>query len=68
MVRQCYSGKTETIKDVDTLIYAQYSRSDSALYKELKKTRKNVFSIGDCSAPRLIEQVIYESEMLARRL
>ena len=68
VVRQCYSGKTETIKDVDTLIYAQYSRSDSALYKELKKTRKNVFSIGDCSAPRLIEQVIYESEMLARRL
>ena len=67
-VRQCYSGRVETIENVDTLIYAQYSQSDTALYKELKAKRDNVYSIGDCNAPRLIEQVIYESEMLARSL
>ncbi|MDO4321390.1 MAG: FAD-dependent oxidoreductase [Lachnospiraceae bacterium] len=68
IMKHCYSQKQVVVENVDTLIYAHYSVSDTALYKELKKSRKQVYSVGDCNAPRLIEQTIYDSEILAREL
>lgn len=68
VMMQNYSQRTETVKDVDTLIYSTYALSETKLYKELRQTGRKVYSIGDCNAPRLIEQVIYESEMLAREI
>ena len=68
VARQIYSLRQKIIENVDTLIVAHHSLSENTLYKELKQLRENVYSIGDCNAPRLIEQVIYESELLARSL
>lgn len=68
IMKHIYSQKQEVIHAVDTLIYANYASSDNELYKALKGKGKAVYDIGDCSAPRLIEQVIYESEVLARKI
>jgi heterodisulfide reductase subunit A-like polyferredoxin len=56
------------LEDIDTIILADRGISDNTLYKELKKTRKGLYAIGDCVAPRRIEQGILEAEILARNL
>ncbi|MCL2162853.1 MAG: FAD-dependent oxidoreductase [Oscillospiraceae bacterium] len=68
IIEQTYNHKKMPLKGVDTLILAGHSVSDNQLYLELKKKRDNVYAIGDCVAPRMIEQVIFESEELAREL
>ena len=65
-MKHIYSDCLLTLEDVDTLIVVNHPLSDRSLYKELKECRNEVYAIGDCNAPRLIEQAIYESEMLAR--
>jgi 2,4-dienoyl-CoA reductase-like NADH-dependent reductase (Old Yellow Enzyme family) len=56
------------LTSIDTLIVADRHIVENALYKDLKKARKEVYAIGDCVAPRKMEQGIYEAEMLARNL
>lgn len=68
VLSQTYSGREFTEKQVDTVILVEHQISENRLYKELKKRRKGVYAVGDCNAPRLIEQVILEAELLARKL
>ena len=68
VMRQTYSGRLTTVEHVDTLIVVNHPLSNRSLYKELKKLRGAVYAVGDCNAPRMLEQVIYESEILAREL
>ena len=68
ILQQIYSLKEKSIENVDTLVIADLDVADNALYKELKKGRDNVFAIGSCIAPGSIERVIYESELLGRKL
>lgn len=68
VVSHTFNFKESSIPDVDTLIVADRSVSDNALYMKLKTIHPQVYAVGDCVAPRMIEQVIFESEELARRL
>lgn len=68
VIENTFNHKTQTINDVDTLIFAGMSKSDNQLYTRLKKSHPNVYAVGDCVAPRLIEQVIFESEQLCREI
>lgn len=68
VIENIFNHEKQTINDVDTLIYAGISKSENQLYNELKKVRSNVHAVGDCVAPRLIEQVIFESEQLCREI
>jgi 2,4-dienoyl-CoA reductase-like NADH-dependent reductase (Old Yellow Enzyme family) len=69
ILSQVYNPVLEkNLTPIDTLILADRHTADNTLYKELKKIRKEVYAIGDCVAPRKIEQGIYEGEMLARNL
>jgi 2,4-dienoyl-CoA reductase-like NADH-dependent reductase (Old Yellow Enzyme family) len=69
ILRQVFNFAIEkTLTSVDTLILADRHVSDNKLYKDLKKIRKEVYAIGDCIAPRKMEQAIYEGEILARKL
>jgi pyruvate/2-oxoglutarate dehydrogenase complex dihydrolipoamide dehydrogenase (E3) component len=56
------------LTNIDTLIISDMNKADNVLYRELKKNRKEVYAIGDCVAPRRIEQGILEAEILARKL
>ena len=55
--------------DIDTLVIAQASKSDNALYKVLKKEgRRETYSVGDAAAPGTVLRIIFEAEELGRRL
>jgi len=68
VLENVYSKETQLIKDIDTVIIAGQSMSDNTLYKKLKTVRKDVYAVGDCVAPRAIEQVIFEGEMVGREI
>jgi len=68
IISNIFNNESLVIDNINTLIIAHGSKSDNSLYYELKKARSNVYIIGDCVAPRMIEQVIYESEQLAREI
>jgi 2,4-dienoyl-CoA reductase-like NADH-dependent reductase (Old Yellow Enzyme family)/thioredoxin reductase len=63
-----YKTPDIVIENVDTLIIADHAVADNKLYKSLKKRRDNVYAVGDCLIPRLVEQAIYDSEELCREL
>ena len=70
-----HTGRREDISDVDTVVLSVGMRSNRELYDALKEKAKSgkgftkeLFFVGDAVAPRLIQQVIYEAEQLARRI
>jgi 2,4-dienoyl-CoA reductase-like NADH-dependent reductase (Old Yellow Enzyme family)/thioredoxin reductase len=68
VLENVYNHEELRIERIDTFVYAGQSRSDNALYKALKGKREAVYAVGDCVAPRAIEQVIFEAECLAREI
>jgi hypothetical protein len=57
------------IVGVDTVVMSVGNNSDRKLYDELKGMNKSeIYSIGDAVAPRLIQQVIFEADELAREI
>ena len=68
IIENTYSHKTTVLEGLDTVIIADNSASDNSLYRKVAAKRPGVFSTGDCVAPRTIEQVILESEVLARAI
>ena len=63
-----YTGKTERIEEVDTVVLSMGNRSVNDLCAALKGSVKELYCIGDAQAPRLIQQVILEAEELGRAL
>ena len=61
-----YSGKENIIKDVDSVVFSWYAQANDGLYKELKGRIANLYRIGDCLAPRRMEQAIYEGDNIGR--
>lgn len=68
IIKSNYDIADTTIKNVDTLILAIPAVSDNALYFALKAQRPEVYSVGDCKVPRLIEQAMNDSEEIGRML
>ena len=63
-----YTGASETIDGVDTVVLATGARADDDLYLVLKDEHANVHRIGDCLAPRKLDHAIYEGELAGREL
>ena len=61
-----YTQKTQEIKDVDTVVMSVGNRSNTELYHAVKGKVKELYCIGDCVAPRLIQQAILDAEQLGR--
>jgi mycofactocin system FadH/OYE family oxidoreductase 2 len=55
-----YTGASETLTGVDTVVLATGPKADDALYLELKGQVENLHRIGDCVAPRKLDHAIYE--------
>lgn len=68
VIENHYNHTTQTLAGLDTVIIADHSRSDNTLYKKYKARRPKVYCVGDCVAPRAIEQAIFDSEIVARKL
>ncbi len=65
-IRNVYSQAERVLGGYDTVIIAAQSSSDNQLYKELKAAGKDIRAVGDCVAPRAIEQVIFDAELAGR--
>ena len=63
-----YTQEEERIEGVDTVVMSVGNRSRKRLYEELKGTVRELYRVGDAVAPRLIEQAVYEGELLGRRI
>ncbi|MEA5004080.1 MAG: FAD-dependent oxidoreductase [Christensenella sp.] len=68
VLENVYNHEEMRLAGMDTVLIAGQSRSENALYKAFKGKRPEVYSAGDCVAPRAIEQAILEAEVLARRI
>ncbi len=61
-----YTMQEKRIEDVDTVVFACGNRSNNKLHLSLKGKVKALHSVGDCVAPRRIEQAIYEANHIGR--
>ncbi len=69
VVASTLTHREQRIEGVDSVVLSVGNRSDRDLYDELKgHLSGELYFVGDAVAPRLIQQVIYEAELLARAL
>jgi mycofactocin system FadH/OYE family oxidoreductase 2 len=63
-----YTGTTETLAGVDTVVLATGPQANDDLYRALKGEVENLHRIGDCLAPRKLDHAIYEGNLAGREL
>jgi mycofactocin system FadH/OYE family oxidoreductase 2 len=63
-----YTGVSETIDGVDSVVLATGPKANERLYLALKPHIENLHRIGDCLAPRKLDHAIYEGELAGREL
>lgn len=63
-----YTGTTETLAGVDTVVLATGPKANDELYLALKSEMKMVQRIGDCLAPRKLDHAIYEGYLAGLEL
>lgn len=63
-----FSSEERLIENVDTVVLATGCRANDELYRVLKGEMSEVYAIGDCAAPRRVENAIYEGHMVGRNL
>jgi 2,4-dienoyl-CoA reductase-like NADH-dependent reductase (Old Yellow Enzyme family)/thioredoxin reductase len=62
-------NKIETEVESNFTYFVSWPLPENSLYNELKKNKQiKSYSIGDCRAPRSLEEAIFEGHELARRL
>jgi len=66
--KHIYSRKILKLKNYDNLVYIGDNTSENKLYKTIKGRVKEVYMLGDCKAPRLVELAISSAEELARTI
>jgi len=54
--------------EVDSVVLCHRGRADRRMYHELQGHVADLHAIGDCWAPRQLEQAIYEGAKIAREL
>ncbi|CEP68514.1 Aldolase-type TIM barrel [Moorella glycerini] len=67
-LKNVYSGQEVEVCDYDTFIYVIHNRSHEELYYALKGKCSELYRVGDCVAPRMIEQAIWDGEEIGRKL
>ena len=63
-----YSQKKMFVNKYDNLVHVGDSASVNQLYKDLKGKVKEVYRLGDCKAPRVVELAISTADELARSI
>ena len=66
IVTNVYSGAERRIEAVDTVVLAAGSRSTDGLYRALKGQVAALYAVGDCVAPRGVNQAILDATRVAR--
>lgn len=67
-VYNIYSGIRRVIEKIDTIIVASHNQADNMLYRSLKGRVKELYAIGDCVAPRRVENAIYDGFVVGAKI
>ena len=62
------TGAETELRDVETVVLATGHRANDALYLALEGRVPVLHRIGDCLAPRQLDQAIYEGELAGREI
>jgi len=63
-----YSNEWDVIGGYDSVVTAMGNDADDSLYFALKGTVKELYRIGDCVAPRMVDMAIHEGYMAGKRV
>lgn len=66
--RNLFSYEKETMENWDSIILSHGRVPNSELYEQMKKLAPEVWHIGDCLAPRTIEEATFEGMSISLRL
>ena len=67
-LRGTVTGREETREGVDVIVFADTRRAVDGLYNQLKGRISELYAIGDCLAPRTVEQAMYEGHWVGREI
>lgn len=68
-INNIFSRQEEEIHGIDTIVFASPLKANDQLYRELNtEGRREVYAVGDCVAPRLCMDAIYDAYNLGRIL
>jgi pyruvate/2-oxoglutarate dehydrogenase complex dihydrolipoamide dehydrogenase (E3) component len=62
------TGQERRIEGVDTVVVAAIGSADDALYRTLKGEVKEIYAVGQCLAPRLLPDSIWDGAHVGRLL
>jgi 2,4-dienoyl-CoA reductase-like NADH-dependent reductase (Old Yellow Enzyme family)/thioredoxin reductase len=62
------TGSERRIEGVDTVVYSAIGRANDTLYHALKDEVKEIYAIGHCLAPRLLQDSVWDGAVLGRSL
>ena len=63
-----YTGETETLEGIDSVVMAVRHLPMEDLYFELKAQLDNVHRVGDCVTPRMTDHAIFEGFLAGREI
>jgi len=62
------TGQERRIEEVDNVVIAAIGRADDVLYRALKGNVKEIYAVGQCLAPRLLTDSIWDGARVGRLL
>ncbi len=65
-LRSTVTGREESREGVDLVVFADTRRAEDGLYRGLKGRVSELYAVGDCLAPRTVEQAMYEGHKVGR--
>jgi mycofactocin system FadH/OYE family oxidoreductase 2 len=68
VVANAVTGAERSIEGVDTVVYSAIGRPDDALYHALKGEAKEIYAVGHCLAPRLLQDSVWDGANVGRWL
>jgi mycofactocin system FadH/OYE family oxidoreductase 2 len=68
VVSDVFTGARRPLPDVDTVVWAAPGRANAGLMSGLRAAGLEVHAVGDCVAPRRLENAVREAHQVARAL
>ena len=68
VVGNAITGVERRIDGVDTVVFSAIGRADDALYHALKGEVKEIYAVGHCLAPRLLQDSVWDGATVGRLL
>jgi hypothetical protein len=63
-----YTGQARRLENIALAVMATVQTANDALYQQLQGRVRQLYRVGDCLAPRRVEQAILDGERVARAL